>query len=274
MIRFFKLFLSFCFFSNISFAQDLFNLDNTLKFAEYLKNKGDNLFALEEYNRAYFLSPKNTQIHLEILSLNRKLGYFSQSLDFIDKIETSQIINKEKLFCFLKLSKFESIDFELKNKSLILDKNDMHIFKVSRLILDDKWSEARKYISELKPSDKSIYIKKTTSTIKKHEMIKFKNPYLASSMSLIIPGSGKLYLGDNKDALFSFLTITLAGWQAYDSFNRSGKNSISGWIYGGFTLLLYSGNIYGSFDAAKKYNYNRQLLIDEEINYNIDNYIY
>jgi len=274
MTRPYKLLLVFLFFFNQSYSQDLFNLDNTLNFANYLKNRGDFSFALEEYNRAYFLSPQNNNIQHEILLLNRKLGLFTESLKFIEKLENSNQINREELFCLLKLKDFNKLNFTLNNKNLLLNRIDYHFFKTTTLLLEEKWNEANQYILTLNPDQINFYTKEYSLIISEKSLIKKKNPYVASVFSLLVPGLGKLYTGDKKDALFSFLTICLGAWQATNSFSDSGVYSTSGWIYGGMALFLYSGNIYGSFSSAQKYNDNNQKIINEKINLNIDNFMH
>ena len=274
MTRPYKLLLVFLFCFNQSYSQDLFNLDNTLNFANYLKERGDFSFALEEYNRAYFLSPHNNYIQHEILLLNRELGLFNKSLKFIEKLENSDQINREELFCLLKLKDFKKLNFTLNNKNLLLNRNDYHFYKTSTLLLEGKWKEASQYILTLNPDQINLNTKEFSLIISEKSIIKKKNPYLASSFSILVPGLGKLYTGDKKDALFTFLTVCLGAWQATNSFSNSGIYSTSGWIYGGMTLFLYTGNIYGSFSSAQKYNNNNQKIINEKINLNIDNFMH
>tara|TARA_B100000780_G_scaffold219840_1_gene158899 strand:+ start:1468 stop:2292 length:825 start_codon:yes stop_codon:yes gene_type:complete len=274
MTRPYKLLLALLFCFNQSYSQDLFNLDNTLNFANYLKNRGDFSFALEEYHRAYFLSPHNNNIQHEILLINRKLGLFNKSLDFIEKLENSNQINREELFCFLKLKDFKKLNLALNNKNLLLYDNDYYFFKTSTLLLEEKWKEANQYILSLNSDQKNPFTKEYSLIISEKSLIKKKNPYVASVFSILVPGLGKLYTGDKKDALFSFLTICLGAWQATNSFSDSGIHSTSGWIYGGMALFLYSGNIYGSFSSAQKYNGNNQKIINEKINLNIDNFMH
>ena len=274
MTHLYKLFLVFLFCFNQSYSQDLFNLDNTLNFANYLKNRGDFSFALEEYNRAYFLSPHNKDVQYEILLINRKLGLYNKSLEFIEKLEHSNQINREVLFCLLKLKDFKRLNFTLNNKNLKLRENDYHFFKTSTFLLEEKWKEANQYILALDADQKNLHTQEYSLIISEKSLFKKKNPYVASVFSILVPGLGKLYTGDKKDALFSFLSICLGAWQATNSFSDSGIYSTSGWIYGGMALFLYSGNIYGSFSSAQKYNDNNQKIINEKINLNIDNFMH
>ena len=258
---------------NSASSQDLFNLENTLSFAKHLKERGDLSFALEEYSRAYFLSPENIKVQSEILLLNRELGLFNRSLDFIDKLDQSDLINKEKLYCLLKLDEYESLDVELNNKYLLLENQDRYFFTISSMVLQERWEEASQYMSRIDSVESNIYIKEYYTVINKRNQMKKKNPYLAGTLSFLCPGLGKLYTGDTKDALFSFISIGLGAWQSYNSFSNSGFNSASGWIYGGMSLFLYSGNIYGAFNSAKIYNYNQETIINEKIDHNIYNFI-
>lgn len=87
--------------------------------------------------------------------------------------------------------------------------------------------------------------------------LRYKSPVLAGIFSGFLPGSGKFYTHNYTDGLYSFILIGIMAWQSYDGFNKNGKDSLKGWIYGGLGTVFYLGNIYGSLISAKLYN--RQL---------------
>jgi len=82
-----------------------------------------------------------------------------------------------------------------------------------------------------------------------------KSPALALGMSVFVPGSGKIYAGQWKDGLFSLLFTGLSAWQAYRGFHKDGVSSFYGWLYSGISLGFYAGNLYGSYKAVSRYNY-------------------
>jgi len=80
---------------------------------------------------------------------------------------------------------------------------------------------------------------------------KCRSPFLAGTLS-VIPGLGKLYAGKTDDAIVSFCFVSLLGYLSYESLSK--KAYVSGvvwtWLFGSF----YAGNIYGSVDAARRFN--------------------
>ena len=102
------------------------------------------------------------------------------------------------------------------------------------------------------------------------EIIKLKSPFLAGSMSAIVPGSGKFYTRDWKDGLIGFLTVGASAYQSVRGFQRRGINSGYGWVFGGLATGFYFGNIYGSVQSAKRYNkrkkQNLKLKIENRFN--------
>lgn len=270
MIHYKKLIIIVFCFPFLGFSQDLFNLENSLKFAKYLKNQGELEFALQEYTRSYYLAPKNQKIHFQIVHLNRLLKNYKQSILFINRLSAlNSKIQKEKMYCLLKLKDFKTIDTELNENSTLLTRKDKNFIKITSVLMQDDWEAAQSILEKIE--EKDDYIMQYESLIEKKLKIKEKNPLLAGGMSLIIPGLGKLYAGEKKDALFNFLTIGLGAWQTYYSFKNSGVKSVSGWLYGGITLFFHSGNIYGSYSSAKSFNQKQHSYLNEEI-YNISNH--
>jgi TolA-binding protein len=79
-----------------------------------------------------------------------------------------------------------------------------------------------------------------------------KSPIAAGMMSAIVPGSGYAYAGRPRDGLMAFLVngLFIAGTVvAIDQ-----DNAPAAVLVGGAGLPFYLGNIYGSADAARKWN--------------------
>jgi tetratricopeptide (TPR) repeat protein len=81
-----------------------------------------------------------------------------------------------------------------------------------------------------------------------------KSVVLASLMSAVVPGTGKMYAHRFMDGLYSLMIIGLTSWQAYEGFKDDGVYSTKGWIYGSIGGVLYLGNIYGSMIVVKVHN--------------------
>lgn len=78
------------------------------------------------------------------------------------------------------------------------------------------------------------------------EKIKRKSPLLAGTLSAIIPGLGKVYAGNNGQALATFLTCGLMGGIAAENYFRLGMYHPQTILFTGIFSLFYIGNIYGS----------------------------
>jgi TM2 domain-containing membrane protein YozV len=80
----------------------------------------------------------------------------------------------------------------------------------------------------------------------------YKSPAWAGIFSAIIPGSGKMYVGEWGDGIAGFLLTGLFAFLAYDNFKADHKTRA--WIFTGIGAFFYAGNIYGSIAAAQIYN--------------------
>ena len=79
-----------------------------------------------------------------------------------------------------------------------------------------------------------------------------KSPRLAGFLSAVIPGSGHLYTGEKKQALFAFLTNALLIFGTYEAFNN--ELYVAGGFLSLFAINYYTGNIFGALNSAHKYN--------------------
>jgi tetratricopeptide (TPR) repeat protein len=79
-----------------------------------------------------------------------------------------------------------------------------------------------------------------------------KSPRLAGFLAAILPGSGHLYTGEKKQALFSFVTNALLIFGTYEAFNN--ELYVAGGFLSLFAVNYYSGNIFGALNSAHKYN--------------------
>ena len=75
-------------------------------------------------------------------------------------------------------------------------------------------------------------------------------------MSAVIPGSGKMYCGYWGDGLVSLLFSASSAFFSYRAFNKYGTEKVYPWIAGGLAVSYYTGNVYGGYKAAKRYNNN------------------
>ena len=78
-----------------------------------------------------------------------------------------------------------------------------------------------------------------------------KSPWIASFLSSIVPGLGRIYAGRTWDGIMGMWTIYLAGSATY--YSQKENRPIATPIFGIGTLIIYIGEIYGSWRAAKYY---------------------
>jgi putative component of membrane protein insertase Oxa1/YidC/SpoIIIJ protein YidD len=81
-----------------------------------------------------------------------------------------------------------------------------------------------------------------------------KSVSLAVTMSMILPGSGRIYSGRSLDGVSSMIGTLVPAAFAYASFDRDGIESIRGWFHALTAAGIYLGNMWGSAEAAQRYN--------------------
>lgn len=252
-------------------AQDtsLFNLENSKRFSEYLYKGGEYQLAIPEYKRVLFLNPKDTVALENLLNCYIKTSDFKNGITAIHNYDSLIFTNKKLLFTSGKIFVLgKRFDEYLKYE---LPSDIVCFHKISNSILEEKWNANHiNWECIDKDSQDNIF----TPYINQIEKTKFKSPALSLTMSAIIPGSGKIYSGYWKDGVVSFLFVSLSAWQSYRGFQEKGVNSYYGWLMGGISLSLYSGNLYGSFKAANKRNHNIKHEIANKFKNLYSNYNY
>lgn len=75
---------------------------------------------------------------------------------------------------------------------------------------------------------------------------KARSPFLAAAMSAVIPGSGKIYAGDLRSGISTFLVVGALGGMAAESWIKLGGRDWRTIALSSVFGLFYIGNIYGS----------------------------
>ncbi|MFD2523454.1 tetratricopeptide repeat protein [Emticicia soli] len=240
-----------------SSAQDLYNYDNSKKFAEYLSKSGQYEIATREYERLIFMLPQNDSLKTSLLSMYRRSGKLDQALlrgrqlypDITMMSSPSAIEYSRSLLLKddYKLAK----EFWATNTQL--SEPDKIILSATSEILQDHYKAANEILEVLKDEDHKLatdYKTLASQAVK----IRRKSPALAGIMSTIVPGTGRFYTKDWKDGLVSMFFVGTMAFQSIRGFSKSGVKSTRGWIYGSIGLGFYLGNIHGSVASAKAYN--------------------
>ncbi len=235
-------------------AQNLYDLEHTLRFAQYLYNTQQYTLASQEFERAVFLDSANTKAQLYLIKSYRKAGETTSGLYVLQRFWGDSLLHLPKEFAdeYIKLlvdaRQFSKADSYLQNNhntSYVRKKE----YETAFYLLTNNYDEAYRVITRV--PEVNIELQKLATTCK---LWKKKKPALAACMSGIIPGSGKIYAGDWKNGLLSLFIISANVWQAYRGFGKNGTKSAYGWIFSTIALTFYGGNIYGGYRAAKQYN--------------------
>jgi hypothetical protein len=251
--------------SKLLFAQDIYDLPHSLRFAEYLEKSKQFEFAIQEYERILFMHPENDSIRWSVISMYRKAGRYGKCVErteqlYAGKIVFPQPVAKEYASALILDGQYKKGLAFLKTDSSLPPEESSGLY-ISAELLSFDWKSAKNTLAHY-DSLKSLaslkegpLIEKCRPLIVKEEKAKYKKAYLAVGLSAIVPGLGKVYTKDYKDALIGFIIVGSSAFQSYRGFSKHGTGSAYGWVFGGIALGFYTGNIYGAYKAVQKYNH-------------------
>lgn len=258
MIRFTSVFVFlFCIVANQVFAQDsIFDCDNSKNFAKYLFNSNQYELAQHELERIGFFCEQDSVTQLMLLKSYRKLQLFNDvNLFFMGRNETDlNAMSPEFRLEYIRGLMIQE-DFQLVRnrfaKGLNLDEEYEYQLGTSLLLMN--WNEAYNLSQK---SDNKVSFKLTglRRIAEESYHAKRKKAWLATLMSALVPGSGKMYCGYWGDGVISFLFTASSSFFASRAFNKYGSDKVYPWLAGGLAISYYAGNIYGGNRAAIHYN--------------------
>ncbi len=219
-------------------------------FADYLFNTRQFDYAAQEYLRLHYLRPADPSLKKRVLEsfrlaqdLESGLGFSSR---FFDARDTSLTLYYPEMVKIRMLGSApilregqvpDSTDFPgLYNQSLMLN-----------YMLQYNWDRVRSEAWRIRETPLHSFTLDLPDD-------NYLSPFLAATLSTLIPGAGKFYAKRWKDGLTSLLFVGLTAFQSYRGFHAKGTESVYGWVMGTFSAGFYIGNIYGSQKAAKDYN--------------------
>ena len=134
-------------------------------------------------------------------------------------------------------------------------KYELFIRKTELLLLDDNYQHALDEISRYeKNSPPTEAINRLRNDISRYRSRGTKSSALSVGLSAALPGAGQAYCGRYSEALLSFTAVAMSGAATWYAMDR-GEKSLA-MALGFFTVLLYSGNLYGASNSAAAYNRN------------------
>jgi len=255
-------------------SNDLFNKENSFKYAQYLFYAQEYELALNEFDRIIFIDSTNIQSRIFYLKCLRYLTRYNEGIKKFSQLfqnNTMATVEAKKELCKL-LIKGNYFDkaYDIVNKEFANNDTIFNFFKASILFYENKLKESENFLNSLEKN--YSFAREYNHVILKYKNTKFKKPYLSFIFSSIIPGSGKIYAGDWKDGIVNFFMVVLPAYQAYRGFTIKGIRSPYGWIYGSIAFTFYGGNIYGSVKSANKYNRKKLQNLKNEIDIIFDKY--
>ncbi len=230
-----------------------FTPEITVDFARKLESEGDYYRAILEYKRAFYLLPDSgsykyikDDIAYSIVKLYEKLHDFDMAEVYLDKIRdrtTENYLFERGLVYFLKK------DYD----------NAKRFWKYSDTLT--AWIALRE--GRFKDAEK-VFGKISYP----HRV-----PFIAAFLSGVIPGLGKVYSGRLYDGIYSFILNAGSLYLLYDAKKHNRKAET--YLYSALFLFFYTGNIYGSWIAASKFNeYHLNFAIKEkEISFGLWKYL-
>lgn len=270
MTPFNKLILLLIFTSISLQAQNFYDEQHSVKFADYLFQSQQFDLAAQEYERLFYVNPSEELYKLQLVKSYRLSGNLSLAGKrfndiFKDSVfYVSEPLAQEYLHVLMLQNQLnQAFYFNQASTNISEVQEKYNLMQIN--LLAKNWKKAdsiASQISNLEPQYLAI--------LNSAKLMKHRSPALAAAFSVVIPGSGKAYSGYWKDGIISLIFVAATGWQAYRGFDKNGVSSVSGWIWGGISTGFYFGNIYGSYKSAKRFN-NRQ---NEILHNRAENYIY
>jgi hypothetical protein len=243
---------------NNSFSQNLFDYENSKKFAYHLYLNGEFQPAIIEFERVLQMSQNNEDTVLILISkasrmINKTENAINKILYYYpDTIFQNIQLSEEYVINLLDINRGQSAIFHIQN-----DKNFDSIQKKIYLIKSHLMLEEFKTAGIIyKTNASNVLINNSFNEVFfEIDNLKFKNPYFASGLSILLPGLGQVYSGYWKDGLYSLAIIMGLSYQSYSGFTKNGISSAYGWGFAAMTTTFYFSNIYGAFKAANKKNF-------------------
>lgn len=239
-------------------AQDIYDFRHSKAYARYLLQSQQFDLAAEEYERLIFLRPDNDTLRADLLKSYRKGNTPARGLEQWAKWQLQARPKTPILYTeyskLLLRGGYPKMARDLVADSTVFAPPFARRTVLYANMLGQEWKAANRQLSAIPAEDKLPRKAEIERLIKRGERMKMKKPWVATALSIPVPGLGKVYSGEWKDGIISLLFVGVNTWQAVRRFDREGLDTFWGWIHGGFALGFYSGNIYGAHKAARRQN--------------------
>lgn len=251
-------------------AQNAYDFDHTLKFGQYLYNTSQFELAAQEFERAVFYEPKDSISNFMLFKTYSILNQTDKALSVYKRYshdaplsEMPQQYGSLYSGLLIKNGMYDDCMDFVKHNCCLLDRQR---YVVSVLMAQAKWEDAWTEAEKLNLNNPAI--SPLLQLVDKSKNTKYRKPFIGALFSAVLPGSGKLYAGNWEDAVIGFLMTSASGFVAYRAYDKYGVKNGYTWFSGILALGYYSGNVYGGYNAVKKYNLKKENeLVDETKRY-------
>ena len=255
---------------------------------DYYYRKKDYVLAQIEYERALkFAAGKKKQGSV----LKRKLAL---SLFHQEKfIEGTGLLKEGEGFSELYLSMFSAlrlgwISLALRQQGRILSSPKISAKKKEEALLlggsihieNREYKRVREFYSDLQKRSKNKDIRRRSafllSSLKSYEDTPVKKPWLAGTLSALIPGSGQFYTEHYTDGFLAFffnLAFLGSAFLLYDMENETQRSHYASGTMALIGLNFYLANVLGGINSARRYNHFQERKFHQELRnsfFNID----
>ncbi len=257
-------------FTSAAQQEDIYGKERTLEFADYLMTAHEYNSAALEYERLLFMDAKSDSIKLNLLRAYRLGNFYQQGISRFEDFyspsnpEIPQVFAHEYLKLLLLERRYQQSQTFLQNNQRIASSYKSNV-QLGIMLLQKDWAEAHTYSANAEVTDPYL-----EGLAGRGVTLKRKSPFLASVMSAVVPGSGKMYTGNWADGAIALIFVGSNAFAAYRGFSRNGSDSFYGWFFTAMGTGFYVGNIYGSHKSAKDYNAEKENLLHHEV----ENYFY
>lgn len=254
------IFLSICLLSFVScYSQNdanVFDEANSLRYAKHLSESKQHESAALEFERVLFFRAEDTLIQQYLLDSYFRAARYQRGLVRAEQLYPSlEAMPSSLAFTYGKLLLRNRNHLQLSgflSRNQQLEAPNKAMLQIGNALITQDWKQAQAtyQVYQNIPQIKNTY----ASLIERSQNLSTKSPLVAMSLSLAVPGLGKVYSNQWKDGIISLITVGSFAFTAWRSYNRNGFESPFFWIYGGIALGFYGGNLYGSWQSALRYN--------------------
>lgn len=243
------------------FAQNLFDLEHSLKFADYLFENSMYKEAAAEYERVIFMDSLGQNAKLQCIKAYEYSGNYALAQKKLNSFYAESNLQRPEVLyqqyrLYILQQNFDAFGTEFFENSKF-EPTDRAILGSSAAIISGNFELAAELLKQQAGSNNEI-LQNYSILLNDAGKTTHKSVAVAVLLATVLPGSGKIYTGYWKDGLITLVFTGLSALQAYRGFEKSGITSTYGWIYAGMTTGFYLGNIYGAGKSAYKHNHEKK----------------